>query len=818
MRYLPWHQRLSTQLTFPMLVAVFAIFAGLTYFLLSAQQENALRSAYLDLASSLSVEQGSFNRMLSADRISAVPELLSEIHVHPRVDNAVIVDSEGNYVWRYEPNVINGKLERFYRDLDKEQFTRVTASGETLIEYHPEHDHFVAIAPILRGRSVTQEISRNLLIVEYRHSYGWYNIESLPLWPLGLFVALLGIVGISLWLALQKFAARPAEQLVVAVRQYGAGQPISGKLPYNMPNEFGFLARQLRLAVRDRSEREQKLAKLSTAVEQANDSIVITDLSGAIEYVNPAFERISGYTKEEVIGRNPRILSSGRTPAETYQEMWDSLVAGRTWQGELYNLTKDGEEFREWATISPLRNEQGVITHYLGSKLNITERVEAEARIEHLAYFDTLTDLPNRISCVSFLTESLKQHQPGHNAAAVLFDLDGLQRINDVRGFRFGDEILCEIAKRFRGLLHDEPRAFLANLGGDLFAVMLPARDLNADALLQDVQTFVKLVLSEVAQPISVQGERVSVTASAGIVIYNNKAESADAVIRHAETAVHTAKAAGGNQTAVYDTSYSQQLERRYDIERGLRHAIETDGLALYLQPQVNAQGQAIGAEVLVRWQHPERGMISPAEFIPTAEQTDLIVDLGKWILREALQLLKQLPAPLTLAINISPRQFRKFDFVYCIEQELQASGADPQRLILEITENLFVEDMTDIIEKMRALRETGVQFSIDDFGTGYSSLSYLQKLPIQELKIDRSFVNEIAVSEQQAIIDSVIAIAQNLKLRIVAEGVETEAQAQYLASHEKNIVLQGYLFGKPEPAANFFAKQHAASDSKNTD
>ncbi|MFC7159186.1 putative bifunctional diguanylate cyclase/phosphodiesterase [Pseudidiomarina halophila] len=554
-------------------------------------------------------------------------------------------------------------------------------------------------------------------------------------------------------------------------------------------------------------KQEARLRKLSAAVEQASESIMITDLDGKIEYVNPAFERTTGFSAQEVMGENPRILASGRTPDEEYEHLWQELVKGKTWQGELYNRTKEGVEFREWATISPLRDETGQITHYLASKLNITQRVEAEARVEYLAYFDALTELPNRTSCIQHLAQRLQQHPSGWHGSVVLLDLDGLQRINDVRGFEFGDEILKTVAKRVRGLLANEDDTFVANLGGDLFAVLLPVKDESQDRVLADTQVLVKLLLTEVGQSILVHDERVSVTASAGIVIYKENAESADAIIRHAETAVHTAKDAGGNQTAVYDVSYSAELEKRYEIERELRLALNDEGLELYLQPKVTADGQLVGAEVLIRWQHPERGMISPAEFIPVAEQTDLIVDLGKWIVNEALAQLKQLPPPLTLAINISPRQFRKFDFVYFIEHELQQSDVDPTRLILEVTENLFVEDIGDIVSKMEALQESGVQFSIDDFGTGYSSLSYLQRLPLQELKIDKSFIQAIGDNEQQAIIDSILAIATNLKLRVVAEGVETQEQVDYLANRDTDIILQGFKFDKPLPIKEFHKK-----------
>lgn len=805
MRHPKWWQQLSFQITLPMLLAMLVMLLGLGYFMVAAQQQAARQSAEIELRSSLSVAQGSFNRMYTANRTVAIPELLSEMHVHPRIRNAMIISPDKNLIAAYKPSLLDGQLQEFIAEIDTQLLEHVAVTGEMLSRYHPQHGHFVVAAPIIESLSVNRQAQRNILLVEYLHAPQWYRLASMPWWPFGLLLSLFFAIGVLLWLCLQRYIAQPAKQLVNAVTQFGQhGVVGEDKLPLRLPNEFGFLAHNIRRAARERLHREAQLRKLSTAVEQANESIMITDLEGNIEYVNPAFTKITGYSSAEVLGKNPRFLGSGRTPAEAYKELWQHLTAGETWQGELYNQTKTGEEFREWATISPLRDDNGNITHYLASKLNITQRVEAEAKVEYLAYFDALTELPNRTSCIQHLSRLVSEIDDQAYGAVVLFDLDGLQRINDVRGFEFGDAILITTAHRLRACLATEPDAFIANLGGDLFAVVLAPRHSTQQQVLEGAQALVKLILGEISQPLRVHGEQLSVTASAGVVIYPDEKTSTDAIIRHAETAVHTAKDAGGNQTAIYDVAYSTELERRYVIERELREAINGDGLELYLQPQMNVEEQVSGVEVLIRWRHPEYGMISPGDFIPIAEQTDLIVDLGKWILRHALLELRRLPAPLTLAINISPRQFRKYDFVYSIERALQESGADASRLVLEVTENLFMADLNDVILKMKALQESGVQFSIDDFGTGYSSLSYLQQLPLQELKIDQSFVQGIDSNEQRMIVESVVAIAKNLGLRIVAEGVETQGQARYLAARDQQILLQGYFYSKPLPVVEF--------------
>lgn len=345
MRRLRWWKKLSVQLTVPMLLAMFAIVAGLMYFLISAQQESAFRSARLELQSSLTIAQGSFNRMYAVNREVAVPELISEMHVHPRVANAAIVDAERKVIASYEPHVVSGQLQHLVVTLDPEVLTQVAASGKTRIEFHPEHDHFVAIVPILQSMNVAQRTQRNLLVVEYRHSADWYRLESLPWLPLGLLLALLASVGFALWWALQRFVAKPAQQLAYAVTQFGDGISDSAPLPTRLPNEFGFLAQRFKLALRERKKQETQLRKLSAAVEQASESIMITDLDGNIEYVNPAFERTTGFSAKEVIGQNPRILASGRTPDEEYEQLWQQLVKGNTWQGSCITGRKKVSSF-----------------------------------------------------------------------------------------------------------------------------------------------------------------------------------------------------------------------------------------------------------------------------------------------------------------------------------------------------------------------------------------------------------------------------------------------------------------------------------------
>jgi PAS domain S-box-containing protein/diguanylate cyclase (GGDEF)-like protein len=591
-----------------------------------------------------------------------------------------------------------------------------------------------------------------------------------------------------------------------AMQRIGEGKSIDD-LQLERPNEIGTLIKTIKLSAQQRAQYERSLQRLSAAVEQSSDSIVITDLAGQIEYVNTAFSQITGYKAEEVLGKNPRILQSGRTSQATYVDMWNTLTEGKTWSGELYNRRKDGTEYREWATITPLRNDQGEVVNYLASKQNITDRRAAEDEVHRLAFYDVLTGLPNRTNCLSILSTMLNEREPKKLGVVALIDVDGLQRINDVRGFEFGDGILKAIAERLSAVLSLEKNAVLGNLGGDLFSVMLAPHYTTRDQALNSASYLIKALLAEITQPILINNEVANVTASAGMVVYPEYGDNADAIIRHAETAVHNAKDAGGNQTSVYSPAYSYALEQRFEIEHDLRIALEQKQFELYLQPQVRSDGTVVGAEVLLRWQHPLKGSISPGVFIPIAEQSDLIVDVGKWVLHEALKLLHELPAPLTLAINISPRQFRKFDFVYVVERELLRSKVDASRLIIEVTENLLVDDISDIIAKMQELKKSGVQFSIDDFGTGYSSLAYLNQLPLDELKIDQSFIQSIGDPNKEKLVETILSVTQHMNLRVVAEGVETQQQVEYLAGHMSEVICQGYWFGKPAPAQEWLVR-----------
>lgn len=807
---LPLHRRLSIQITVPIVIIALFILASLSYYLIKAQQEESYRRAELELRSMVIVAQGSLSRILAVDRNDLLAELISEMRVHPQVQHVFLLDSNGEFIADYTVNRASRSVAEFVHELDPALLQQVATTEETDISYHQEHKHFVALVPVIAESTISQQVRRNIFVVVYDHDYSWLQLSSLAIFELGLFLAVLLTLGLLLWLGLQFAIVRPVKTLMTGVERLARRESLDD-LHVPAYNELRLLKMALINAAKSRDKYEERLRRLTTAVEQSNDSIVITDLDNRIQYVNKAFTTITGYTPAEVMGHDPKLLASGKTPRETYLAMWKALRNGKTWQGELFNRRKDGVEYREWATISPLRNEQGDIINYLASKQNITERRAAEAQLNFLANYDALTGLPNRPQCIAKLTEFLAQCKPHHFGGALLFDVDDLQRINDVRGFEFGDEILLKLKQRISQVVTQEPNVQLGSLGGDLFIVMVPPF-YHHDTLQQYLKNLAETILNEVREPMHICGERIIVTMSAGLVIYPEFGNTAEAIIRYGETAVHHAKDAGGNQLMVFNPAYREALEHHFEIESALRDAIGTKQLHLAVQPQHTPDGTMHGVEILCRWQHPELGRISPGIFIPIAEKSDLIVELGQWIVAEALQVAAQLPDHLTVAINISPRHFREPNLVEQVLEQIHLSGVKPSRLVLEVTENLLVDDLQGITNKINQLKTLGVQFSIDDFGTGYSSLSYISQLPIDELKIDQGFVQGIGCEQQNKIVETIVSMGQHLGLRVVAEGIETKEQLDFLASLSDTIVCQGYYFHAPmSPSALLDEIAHSA-------
>lgn len=554
-------------------------------------------------------------------------------------------------------------------------------------------------------------------------------------------------------------------------------------------------------------ENSRQLKLAASVFANASECITITDNSGAILDVNPSFTRVTGYSREEVLNNNPRILKSNCQDEAFYTLMWQSIKETGQWQGEIWNRRKNGEIYPEWLTITAVTRKNGDVSHYIGSFVDITQRKLSEAEIHSLAFYDPLTQLPNRRLLMDRLGHALVFSQRGSHHAALLFiDLDYFKTLNDTKGHDYGDLLLMEVAQRLLACVNETDT--VARLGGDEFVVMLENLSTEKDHAAAQAMLTGEKIQHTLKQSYRLKDFEYRTSCSIGISLFDSGA-SVDDLLKHADTAMYEAKNAGRNTLRFFDPAMQSALEARVTLEADLHQALELEQFRLFYQIQVDGAGRPNGAEVLLRWAHPQRGLVSPLEFISLAEETGLIVPIGQWVLEAACAQLRKWEADahtreLKLAVNVSVRQFRDTDFVKQVQELLDRSGINPLRLKLEITESMLMSNVDHVINAMRQLKLLGISFSMDDFGTGYSSLQYLKQLPLDQLKIDQSFVRAIATgSDDEAIVRTIIAMAKAMRMNTIAEGVETEEQRQILAgtgcSH-----YQGYLFGKPVPIEQF--------------
>ena len=581
-------------------------------------------------------------------------------------------------------------------------------------------------------------------------------------------------------------------------------------------NYLGSQATQV--IVRDitqRKHQEQMMELAHTVFRASSEALMITDKDNRIIEVNPAFTKITGYSRAEALGKNPAFLSSGQQGPEFYQQMWRSICSLGTWSGEIQNLKKSGELYVEWLSIATITDTHNNIVQHVAVFSDITERKQAEELIQWQANYDGLTSLPNRSLFRERLQYTLVQSlRKGGQFALLFIDLDRFKLVNDTMGHEVGDLLLQETAQRLVDVVRESDT--VARLGGDEFTIILPEIQTADDAVV-----VARHVLETLTQPFTLEGKQVYISASIGLTFYPEDGRDSQTLIKHADVAMYRAKEAGRSGYALYDPEMDAQTLHKVKVENALRQALQRDELCLYVQPIVDlASAQVSSVEVLLRWQHPQLGLVGPGEFIPIAEESSLISDIGLWLLDQVdtlLDIFEDHPSlrKLRISVNLSSRQFKRQEELALMTEKILAM--DGQRLTLEMTEGLLLDDTEAVLGFMQRMKQHGALLALDDFGTGYSSLSYLQRFPFDLVKIDRAFINKLLCADSdQALVTAILAMASSLNLQVVAEGVESQPQYEFL--QDKGCAfIQGYYIGRPQPVDDFILWLHHGSAHRAT-
>lgn len=550
--------------------------------------------------------------------------------------------------------------------------------------------------------------------------------------------------------------------------------------------------------------------RIAACAFETQTSLMVTDAQGVVLRVNQAFIDDSGYSAEEIVGKTPSMLKSGYHEPAFYREMWRSIAETGAWQGEIWARRRNGEIHPCWLTISAVRQDDGTITHYVGSHLDITERLASEEKIRNLASYDALTSLANRRLLMDRLKQAVAASaRSGREGALLFIDLDNFKVLNDTMGHDVGDLLLQQVARRLLDCVREGDT--VARLGGDEFIVMLEDLRSRPIAAAAQVEAVAVKILAALNVPYQIAAREFRNTPSIGVTVFDGQHQSVETLMKQADIAMYQAKKSGRNTVRFFDGRMQEAIDQRADLEARLHSALANGEFVLHFQVQVDSTCNAVGAEALIRWKNSNHGIVPPLHFIPLAEEIGLIVPIGRWVLDEACAQLRrwqgiEAARRLELAVNVSAKQFHHPDFVADVRDVIARHAIDPRLLRLELTESMLLENIDDAVVVMNALTGLGVRISLDDFGTGYSSLQYLKRLPLDQLKIDRAFVRDVVTDgNDRAIVRTIVAMANAMSLDVVAEGVETHEQWGLL--REKGCVhFQGYYFGTPKPSEEFEA------------
>ncbi|MGR8998668.1 MAG: EAL domain-containing protein [Gammaproteobacteria bacterium] len=567
---------------------------------------------------------------------------------------------------------------------------------------------------------------------------------------------------------------------------------------------FGFI-----IDITKQKQLEEQL-RLAAITFESQQGILITDKNFKILQVNKAFTDITGYSQEKVLGKNPRILSSGRHDKAYFKDFWQQLRVNGRFEGEILNRRENGEIYPEWQTITAVKNDAGEVTHYVSVFSDITEKKETESRIHNMAFYDPLTCLPNRRLLLDRFDQELAIAKRHRQYGAVIFlDLDHFKLLNDSQGHLIGDELLIQVANRLTSVLREEDTP--ARLGGDEFVVLLHANSESLITVADHSLIVAEKIKKILNKPFMLNQYLHQISSSLGITLFPDNDESPEVILQQADTAMYRSKANGRNAISFFHPSMQEAADLRLNLEQDLRAAIKHSRFILCYQPQVDSEGALLSAEALIRWEHQDKGILLPMDFISVAEESSLILTIGRWVLLEACKQIRvwqntgvNVPH---VSVNVSSRQFRQQDFVEQVKYAIDRNGIAPHLLGIELTESVMIVDINDTVAKMKALKALGISIAVDDFGTGYSSLMYLKQLPIDTLKIDQGFVRDILTDANDAVIvETIVSMAQHMGLQVIAEGVETAEQLTFLKQQGCSL-FQGFYFSHPLHAAEYAEK-----------